>query len=132
MRDVTEIERFLLGRSEPLQRCLDATRAARLHAAVERAVDRIRPSQERISKSQIAFGDATPFAWTWQPGQYLGSRGAPLVLSVRLRRRDRSRRWKALVEPAPGRFMRHLELHRVADVDEQVYRWLEEVWKDAV
>lgn len=109
----------------------DAARAARLHAAVQRAVDRVGPSTERASKSQIAFRRRRAFAWTWQPKQYLGPGGAPLVLSISLGRRDRSRRWKEVVEPSPGRFMHHLELNRVADVDGQVRKWLAEAWESA-
>jgi hypothetical protein len=108
-----------------------AAKARRLHSAVERAVDRVGPSNERISKSQIAFRRRISFAWTWQPKLYLGTRGAPLVLSIGLRRRDRSKRWKEVVEPAPGRFMHHLELNQVADVDTQVRKWLTEAWEAA-
>lgn len=109
----------------------NAAKAARLHSAVERAVDRVGPSHERTSKSQIAFRRRVSFAWTWQPRQYLGPRGAPLVVSISLSRRDRSRRWKEVVEPSPGRFMHHLELHQVADVDAEVRKWLAEAWEAA-
>lgn len=109
-----------------------AAKARRLHATVERAVDRVGPSNERISKSQVAFRRRVSFAWTWQPQQYLGASGAPLVLSIGLRRRDRSRRWKEVAEPSPGRFMHHLELNRVGDVDTQVRKWLTEAWEAAV
>lgn len=110
----------------------NAATAARLHSAVERAVDRVGPCHERISKSQVAFRRRISFAWTWHPKKYLGPRGAPLVLSISLTRRDRSRRWKEVVEPSPGRFMHHLELHRVADVDAEVRKWLAEAWEAAV
>jgi hypothetical protein len=105
--------------------------AARLHAAVERAIDRVGPSHERISKSQVAFGRRHAFAWTWLPRKVLGPRGAPLVLSIGLRRRSRSKRWKEVVEPRSGRFMHHLELYRIADVDAQVRGWLAEAWEAA-
>jgi hypothetical protein len=40
-----------------------------------------------------------------------------------------SPRWKEIVEPAPGRFTHHLELHSTADVDDEVQSWLQEAWE---
>ncbi len=86
----------------------------------------------RITKSQIAFRRARDFAWIWCPDRYLqGHRVAPLVLSLSLPARDPSPRWKQIVEPAPGRFMHHLELHAVADVDGQVRDWLQQAYDRA-
>ncbi len=115
------IEQFFAG----------APRSARLHAAVARAVDRAGGARQRVSISQVAFVHRRAFAWTWMPRKYLGNRGAPLVLTVALRRRDRSRRWKQVVEPAPGRFTHHLELRLVRDVEAQVVGWLAEARRDA-
>lgn len=81
------------------------------------------PFTEQLTKSQVRFQADRPFAWAWAPGQYLG-KGAPLVLSLVLSDRDDSLRWKEIVEPSPGRFTHHLELHSVADVDQQVVDWL--------
>jgi Domain of unknown function (DUF5655) len=107
-----------------------APQSARLHAAVTRAVARAGPARQRVSKSQVAFVRRRAFAWTWMPRQYLRA-GAPLVLTVALRRRDRSPRWKQVVEAAPGRFTHHLELRRLRDIDAAVVRWLAEAWADA-
>lgn len=106
----------------------DTPRAARIHAAIERAIDRIGPASERISKSQVAFRRRVGFAWTWLPRRYLGAQAAIIVLSIGLCRRDRSPRWKEVVEPASGRFVHHLELARVNDVDAEVRAWLKEAW----
>jgi hypothetical protein len=65
------------------------------------------------------------------PRKYLGARGAPLVLSLALRRRLRSKRWKEVVEPRPGRFMHHLELGAVGEIDSEVRRWIREAWEAA-
>jgi hypothetical protein len=62
------------------------------------------------------------------PGQYLQRASPPLVLSVFLRRRDASPRWKEVVEPARGRFTHHLELNALADLDDEVRTWLREAW----
>ena len=85
----------------------------------------------RVTKSQIAFRRRRAFAWVWQPGQYLRGRGAPLVLSMSLPWRDSSPRWKEIVEPAPGRFMHHLELYDSAEVDQDVSAWLRQAWEAA-
>ena len=87
------------------------------------AVKTLGPTQELVTKSQVAFKAKKTFAWAWAPGQYLG-RGAPLVLTISLPYRDGSSRWKEIVETSPGRFTHHLELNSKADIDDQVLRWL--------
>ena len=62
-------------------------------------------------------------------GEFAGT--SPLVLTLALRRRDPSPRWKAVVEPAPGRFTHHLEMYAVDQIDEQVQIWLREAWEGA-
>ena len=104
--------------------------ALRLFEAVADCVEGFGDGGLKVSKSQIAFRRARNFAMVWRPAQYLG-RGAPLVLTVLLRRRDRSSRWKEVVEPAPGRFTHHLELRDVAEVDDEVEAWLTEAWQSA-
>ena len=96
--------------------------------ALTELLARIGPAEVRVSKSQVAFRRRLAFAWAWCPGQYRQGRGAPLVLSIALRRRDPSSRWKQVVEPAPGRFMHHLELVQASDLDDQVRTWLQEAW----
>lgn len=105
--------------------------ALAIHREVEAAILRIGPVQVRVSKSQVGFYREHPIAATWKPTQYLGREGAPLVLSVYLKRRDKSPRWKEIVEPAPGRFTHHLELRSVSDIDEFVRARLAEAWEGA-
>lgn len=105
--------------------------ASAIHRAVKRLVDRLGPAQIRASRSQIGFYRDRLFASTWMPGRYLRGPVSPLVLSVYLRRRDPSTRWKEVVEPASGRFTHHLELHAVTDVDGFVEGVLEEAWREA-
>jgi hypothetical protein len=85
----------------------------------------------RPGNSQIAFRRRTAFGWVWRPGQYLKGRTAPLVLTLALRQRHPSPRWKEIVEPAPGRFTHHLELFKPADFDSEAYNWLKEAWEAA-
>ncbi len=101
----------------------------RLFDAVREAVESIGPVQLRVTRSHVAFRRKTGFAYVWMPGQYLGDRGVPLVLTIGLKQRDASTRWKQVVEPAPGRFTHHLELRSVDEIDDQVVNWLKEAWE---
>jgi len=103
----------------------------RLFDRVLEVVARIGPARVRVTKSQVAFRRRRGFASVWMPGQYLGATEVPLVLTVGLRRRDDSPRWKQVVEPAPGRFTHHLELRAEAEVDDEVRAWLAEAWETA-
>ena len=95
------------------------------------AVDELEPVPLRVGKSQVAFSQRRAFAWAWIPGRYLRGAHAPLVLTVSLNRRDASPRWKQVVEPVPGRFTHHLELHAPEDIDDEVHAWLREAWAAA-
>lgn len=99
--------------------------------AVRQAIEGLQPTVMSITKSQVAFRHRKAFAWVWIPDKYLHGKHAPLVLSLALRRRDPSPRWKQVVEPAPGRFMHHLELNSPTDLDDDVLQWLREAWAEA-
>lgn len=105
-------------------------RARIIFESVRSAVESVGPTDVAVTKSQVAFRRVHNFAFVWMPGRYLG-RGAPLVLTIGLKRRDGSPRWKSVVEPAPGRFTHHLELTDPADVDDEVCSWLREAWDSA-
>jgi hypothetical protein len=97
-------------------------------SAIDAAVTAIGVAERRVTKSQIGFYRGHPFAAVWRPEKYLSGPRPPLVLSVFLRRADRSPRWKQVVEPRPGRFTHHLEITYPAEVDEEVRAWLREAW----
>ena len=97
-----------------------------LFDALAEAIHSLGPVEMAVSKSQVAFKDGKAFAWAWLPDRYLGEGHAPLVLSMALPRRDESGRWKQVVEPAPGRFMHHLELRECDQIDDEVRVWLAE------
>lgn len=98
-------------------------KSRQLFEAVTQAVLAAGPFELQVTKSQIAFKAGRVFGWVWIPGQYIKSI-VPLVLSVSLPSQDGSVRWKQIVEPAPGRFMHHLELNSADEVDEEVVVWL--------
>ncbi len=106
-------------------------RSGELFAVVRAAIESVGPSELRVTKSQIEFRHSGGFAWVWLPAQYLRGTVAPLVLTIKLSRRDASPRWKEVVEPRRGRFIHHLELQSCEDVDEEVLNWLREAWGQA-
>jgi hypothetical protein len=127
---MTDTAEFFEGRPE----------SAALFEALRTTIDGLAETEVRITKSQIAFARpalkasrsrSRPFAWAWVPGRYLRGSQAPLVLSVALDRRDPSSRWKEVVQPTSRRYMHHLELRTVADIDGQVRAWLSEAWEHA-
>jgi hypothetical protein len=103
----------------------------RIFDALSRAIAELGPAELRVTKSQVAFRRRVGFAWAWVPGMYLRGEQAPLVLTLSLRRRDASQRWKEIVEPAKERFTHHLELRGPDEVDAEVRAWLAEAWSGA-
>lgn len=90
------------------------------------AINSLGPTEMRVTHSQVAFSRRNAFAWAWVPARYPRVRVARLVLTLALRRRHTSSRWKAVVEPVPGRFTHHLELFSVEEMDDEVREWLRE------
>ena len=82
----------------------------------------------RVTKSQIAFVTDKPCAWVWITARYIkGPDLAPLVLTLVLPYQHPSPRWKEIVEPRPGSFTHHLEIHTIEDIDQEVLDWLMQV-----
>ena len=102
----------------------DQVTSRQLFSALMDMVNDIGPTEQRITKSQIALHVKRPFAWVWMPGRYLRGRIAPLVLTISFPKRDPSPLWKEIVEPTPGRFIHHLEVYSADDLDQQVREWL--------
>jgi len=115
------LEQFFAGHEESRQ----------IFEALRRAVAAVGLAQLRVTKNQVAFRRRRAFAWAWMPGTCLGGSCAPLVLTVALRRRDTSSRWKEIVEPYPGRFIHHVELRAGAEIDDELRAWLQEAWAAA-
>ena len=100
--------------------------------ALREAIEELGLAEMRVTKSQVAFYRRKAFAWAWVPDRYLHGKHAPLVLTLGFRYRDPSPRWKEIVEPHPGRFTHHLELHSAAEIDGEVCSWLRAAWEAAV
>lgn len=115
------LDEFFSGHEES-RRIFDTLRAA---------IDELAPTEIRVTESQVAFRRGRAFAWAWVPDRYLRGGHAPLVLTMSFAKRDNSRRWKEIVELAPGRFTHHLELHTESEIDDEVRCWLQETWEAA-
>ena len=89
------------------------------------------PFDVRTSKSQITFRRKRGFAHLWLPGQYLKSPDAEVVLSIALDRHDRSERFKEVAHPAKHQWMHHLEVHKPAEINDEVVKWLREALEHA-
>ena len=89
------------------------------------------PATLRLTRSQVALRRRIGFAWLWLPGRWLDRPDAEVVLSIGLRARIAGPRFKQVVEPYPGRWMHHLEIHDLADLDEEVAGWLAEAYDAA-
>lgn len=106
----------------------DQAESRKLFEAVHKSVNAIGPAELRVTKSQVAFRRKKAFATVWMPAKYLHRKAAPLVLTLGFRKRDASPRWKEIVEPKPGWFTHHLELHSTKDIDDEVREWLRAAW----
>ena len=105
-----------------------ATLALDVFRAVRRALEEIGDVELRVTKSQVAFRRRRGFAYLWMPSQWLDRPHDTVVLSIALDHQLQSPRFKQVVEPAPGRWMHHLEVRAVGEVDDEVTGWLAEAW----
>ena len=102
-----------------------------VYERVRSIVEGFGPVEVRVSKSQVAFRRRRGFAYLWLPGMYLANPAADVVLSIALRRRIDSPRWKEIAQPAPMTWMHHLEIHDLAELDDEVAGWLREAAEGA-
>jgi hypothetical protein len=102
-----------------------------LFDALYGVIEALGPVELRVTKSQVAFRRNKAFAYAWVPGKYLRGKAAPLVLTLGLPEKDQSPRWKEIVEPRPGRYIHHLELYTLDQIDDEVRGWLLTAWRDA-
>jgi hypothetical protein len=78
------------------------------------------------SKSQVTFRRRRGFAYLWLPGRYLRRPNVDVVLSLALSRELLSGRFKEITRSAPAIWMHHLEVHSVAELDDEIAAWLSE------
>jgi hypothetical protein len=100
-------------------------------ARVRDLVAEIGPAQIRTSRTQVAFRRRQGFAYLWDPGRWLTTPHADVVLSIALPEHVASPRWKEVVHPSSGVWMHHLEVKAVDDLDTEVATWLAAAYASA-
>ena len=93
-----------------------------VHERVRELLQPVDSYDVRITRSQVALRRRRGFAYLWLPGMYVDS--DVVVVSVALDRRIDSDRFKEVVQPRAGLWMHHLEVHDLADLDDEVGTWL--------
>ncbi|HEU4514867.1 MAG TPA: DUF5655 domain-containing protein [Nocardioidaceae bacterium] len=101
----------------------DAPLGAQVYDALVGVVDDLGPATVRVSKSQVAFRRRTGFCWVWQPGMYLRNPGAEVVVSLALDHEEASSRWKQVTQVSGRRWMHHLEVRSLDDIDDDLAAW---------
>ncbi len=83
----------------------------------------------RVSKSQIAIVlEGETVARVWKPQQYLHRNTvAPLVISIALKKINKTIHWKQIVEVKKGLFMHHLEIQRANDINKELITLLRQI-----
>jgi hypothetical protein len=85
----------------------------------------------RASRTQVTWARRRGFASLWSPQRWQGPSAAPVVLTLAFTQRHASPRWKELFEVRPGLVNHHLEVYRLADVDAEVFAWIDLAWEQA-
>ncbi len=88
-------------------------------------------AEMRVQQSQIAFLRNKGFAYICLPHKHEPGKALPLILSISLRRRDPSPRWKKVVSLPSNSCTHYMELFSPNEVDEEVCGWLQEAWGQA-
>jgi hypothetical protein len=96
--------------------------------SVRRTLEEIGDVDVRITSTQASFRRRRGFAYVWMPSSSMGGSGDVVVLSIALGHELHSPRIAQVLEPAPGRWMHHLEVRAVDDVDDEVTQWLADAW----
>jgi hypothetical protein len=102
-----------------------------VHARVLELLAPLGEPEVRVTKSQVAYRHRVAFAWTWLPSAWLRHAEGVVVLSLALPYEDGSPRWKEVVHPARAKWMHHLELRDVVELDDEVATWLAAAWDAA-
>jgi hypothetical protein len=116
--------------ADPMAFFAGSTVALGVFQTIEGALGKLGEHEVRVGKSQVAFRRHRGFAYLWRPAQYVKS-DVPVVLSLALRHRLESPRFKEVIHPAPRTWMHHLELRSGAELDDEVLGWLAEAYAEA-
>lgn len=96
----------------------------------------IRKNMEQVSikfqKSQIAFSSKRSFAYVWLPPRKIKDRLVTyVILSFGLDREIVDPRMEESLQTARNRFMNHMIISQIEDIDEKLLAWLKEAYEFA-
>ncbi len=101
----------------------------KLYESVRNYIESIGPVKIDISKTQVAFGVKTKFAWVWLPQMWIKKRPLnTITLALDLDHEVKDPRIKEAVEPRPGRWTHHILIDSEKDLDNKVKDWLREAY----
>jgi hypothetical protein len=96
-----------------------------LYEAVDALALSLGDVRSRITRTQVAYRRRRTFALFWIPARHRGrGPGIPVVLSIVRDHQMASSRFKETLAISPGRWLHHLELRDVAELDDEVHEWL--------
>lgn len=98
---------------------------------VRACLGRLGPVDVQVSKRKVAFHRRRGFAYLMLPAATADEPEDEVVLSIALEWECDSPRFTEIVHPASSLWQHHLELRDVADLDEEVERWLQEAYEEA-
>lgn len=100
-----------------------------LFKAVERMINSIGPVTFEVKKSVISIGKNTKFAWVWMPQPWSSKRPEDcLALTFAVGRYIEDEKIVEAVEPYQGIWIHHVIIQMETDLNEDVYRWLNEAY----
>ncbi|MDY0908541.1 DUF5655 domain-containing protein [Microbacterium sp. CFBP9034] len=106
-------------------------RAVSIYRALARPLIGLQGVEVAVSKSQVAFRARRAFALAWAPKRYVKS-DVPVVVSIALKEKLDSSRFKEVSHPSPTAWMHHLELRLVKDVDQELISWIKRAYEEAL
>ncbi len=106
-----------------------APEALPLYEATEKMILEIGSVEYEVKKTQVSFGSKRKFAWVWLPIRKSKERpDVYIILSIRLGHRLTSQRIAESVEPTPNRWIHHIIIEKISDLDTEVRDWLTEAY----
>jgi len=76
----------------------------------------------------IYFGTKLKFAWVWLPKKWDNRPKNSMVLTFGVARHIKNKQIVQAVEPYPGRWTHHIIIQNKKDLNNNVYKWLQEAY----
>ena len=114
----------------PQEHFSQAPLALEVYTRVAELLESLGGAEVTVSKTQVGFSRRRGFAWVWTPpGRNPAT--SPAILSIAYAHRLVSDRFREVVQPRPNIWQHHLWVENPAQLDEEVFAWLEAAYDDA-